>query len=306
MQADSYIQTIVEAMNTSHDSVLWDARSAAPLIAVPSATDTKYSRGVLGVATGSKRYPGAAVLGVEAAYRLGLGMVRYLGPRRARDLVLARRPEVVCVPGKVQAWLIGSGMDASIRSHTESIRLQTALHSGCPLVIDAGALDLATSARGPVAITPHARELASLLLSVSAPVAEKFSTVEELTSAIASQPERWVQQAADELNVTVLLKGNVTHVATPADARGARFHARIQSPTTWLATAGTGDVLAGILGALIATHAEKVLEDPDVLGPLAATAALLHGMAAERAANGGPIAAMDVAQALPATVAAIL
>ncbi|MBK5238083.1 MAG: NAD(P)H-hydrate dehydratase [Actinomycetales bacterium] len=293
-------------MNTSHDSVLWDARSAAPLIAVPSATDTKYSRGVLGVATGSKRYPGAAVLSVEAAYRTGLGMVRYLGPRRARDLVLVRRPEVVCVPGKVQAWLVGSGMDASTRSHTESIRLQTALQSGTPVVIDAGALDLASSALGPVVITPHARELATLLLSVSASLAEKFSTVEELTFAIASQPERWVQEAADELNVTVLLKGNVTHVATPRDARGARFHARIQSPTTWLATAGTGDVLAGILGALIATHAERVLEDPDVLGPLAATAALLHGMAAERAANGGPIAAMDVAQALPATVATIL
>lgn len=306
MRADSYIQTIVEAMNTSHDSVLWDARSAAPLIAVPSAADTKYSRGVLGVATGSKRYPGAAVLGVEAAYRLGLGMVRYLGPRRARDLVLARRPEAVTVEGRVQAWLIGSGMDASIRSHTESIRLQTALHSGCPLVIDAGALDLATSARGPVVITPHARELASLLLSVSASPAEKFSTVEELTSAIASQPERWVQQAADELNVTVLLKGNVTHVATPADARGARFHARIQSPTTWLATAGTGDVLAGILGALVATHAESVLSESDLLGPLAATAALLHGIAATRASNGGPIVALDVVEALPATVAAIL
>jgi NAD(P)H-hydrate repair Nnr-like enzyme with NAD(P)H-hydrate dehydratase domain len=103
-----------------------------------------------------------------------------------------------------------------------------------------------------------------------------------------------------------VLKGNVTHVATPANVRGARFHAKIQSPTTWLATAGTGDVLAGILGALVATRSDKVLADPDLLGPLAASAAFLHGIAAERASGGGPIVAMDVAEALPASIAATL
>jgi NAD(P)H-hydrate repair Nnr-like enzyme with NAD(P)H-hydrate dehydratase domain len=143
-------------MDTLNDAVLWDATLAAPFIAVPTANDTKYSRGVLGIATGSKQYPGAAALTVEAAYRSGLGMVRYVGPRSARDLVLARRPETVCVSGRVQAWLVGSGMDASERTHAESVRLQIALHNGVPVVIDAGALDLCAAARGPAVITPHA------------------------------------------------------------------------------------------------------------------------------------------------------
>ncbi|GAB2824387.1 hypothetical protein GCM10027022_13570 [Alpinimonas psychrophila] len=293
-------------MDTSHASVLWDAKSSAPFLAVPTKTDTKYSRGVLGVVTGSKLYPGAAVLNVEAAYRTGLGMVRFLGARRGGDLVLARRPETVCVPGRVQAWLVGSGMDAVTRSHTASVRLQAALQSGMPVVVDAGALDLARSSRGPVVITPHARELAMLIYSLKLAHVEAFADVDQLAASISQDPERWVEVAADEFNVTVLLKGHVTHVATPADDRGARFHARIQSPTTWLATAGTGDVLAGVLGALVATHAEQVLKDPEILGPLAATAAFLHGVAAGRAANGGPIVALDVAEALPTTIAATL
>jgi NAD(P)H-hydrate repair Nnr-like enzyme with NAD(P)H-hydrate dehydratase domain len=306
MRAGSWFQTIVEVMKTLNDAVLWDATLATPFIAVPTVSDTKYSRGVLGIATGSKQYPGAAALTLEAAYRSGLGMVRYVGPRSARDLVLARRPEAVCVSGRVQAWLVGSGMDASQRTHAENLRLQTALHSGCPVVIDAGALDLVREASGPVVITPHARELATLLFSAKLAGTEAFKGVENLTQAIAARPEIWSEGAADALNVTVLLKGNVTHVATPANVRGARFHAKIQSPTTWLATAGTGDVLAGILGALVATHSDKVLADPDRLGPLAATAAFLHGIAAERASGGGPIVAMDVAEALPASIAATL
>ena len=288
-------------MNVTDTSVLWATRNAAPFIAVPEAQDTKYSRGVLGIATGSKIYPGAAVLGVEAAMRTGIGMVRYVGPRIARDLVLARRPEVVLVPGRVQAWLVGSGMDSSVRTHAESIRLQTALKSGCPIVIDAGALDLVGSATGPVVITPHARELANLLLLKS-----EFEDRDELVTQILAHPAVWVQRAADELRVTVLLKGHTTHVATPADERGARFHARIVAPTTWLATAGTGDVLAGMLGALLATHADQVLSNSDVLGPLAATAALLHGLAAEIASGGGPIAALDIGATIPAAVARVL
>ena len=76
---------------------------AAALVRVPTADDDKYSRGVVGFVTGSTRYPGAAVLGVEAALRTGVGMVRYLGPARPTDLVLQRRPEVVANDGRVQA-----------------------------------------------------------------------------------------------------------------------------------------------------------------------------------------------------------
>ena len=57
----------------------WTPSDAARFIAVPASDDDKYSRGVLGVVTGSAAYPGAAVLGVEAALHTGVGMVRYLG-----------------------------------------------------------------------------------------------------------------------------------------------------------------------------------------------------------------------------------
>src|SRR6188768_2589134 len=90
---------------------LWTPADARDWIAVPDADSDKYARGVLGVVTGSDRYPGAAVIGVEAAIRTGVGMVRYLGADRPANLVLQRRPEIVTAEGRVKAWLIGSGMD---------------------------------------------------------------------------------------------------------------------------------------------------------------------------------------------------
>ena len=83
----------------------WQAEDARGWIAVPTEQDDKYSRGVLGMVTGSARYPGAAVLGAEAAARTGVGMIRYLGAQQAAQEVLRRRPEIVSAPGRVQAWL---------------------------------------------------------------------------------------------------------------------------------------------------------------------------------------------------------
>ena len=93
----------------------WTPDDARHSIAVPGTADDKYSRGVLGMVTGSTRFPGAAVLGVEAALHTGLGMVRYLGPTEVGTLVLQRRPEIVLGDGRVQAWLLGSGIDAAHR-----------------------------------------------------------------------------------------------------------------------------------------------------------------------------------------------
>src|SRR6185312_9288269 len=90
---------------------LFGPGQAARWIAVPGPGDDKYARGVVGFVTGSAPYPGAAVLGVEAAARTGVGMIRYLGPGRATRLVLQRRPEAVTVDGRVQAWVLGSGQD---------------------------------------------------------------------------------------------------------------------------------------------------------------------------------------------------
>jgi NAD(P)H-hydrate repair Nnr-like enzyme with NAD(P)H-hydrate dehydratase domain len=274
----------------------WDVDQARPWIAVPEASADKYSRGVLGVRTGSSAYPGAAVLGVEAAMRTGLGMVRYLGPRRATNLVLQRRPEVVTAPGRVQAWLLGSGMDASQRSDATLEALAAALAAGVPVVCDAGALDLVTRHSGPTVITPHYRELAVLLSGVTSGPASGVTP-----EAIAAHPAEWAGRAADLLGVTVLLKGTVTYVASPGGTR-----LTVAGAPAWLATAGAGDVLGGILGALFATHTAELAADAEACAALAATAALVHGLAAARASAGGPIVALDVAEALPATIAALL
>ena len=270
----------------------WEAAQARDWIAVPQATDDKYSRGVLGVRTGSTEYPGAAVLGVEAASRTGVGMLRYLGPRRVGALVLQRRPEVVTADGRVQAWLLGSGMDAGSRSAETTKQLQKALRQGVPTLLDAGALDLTGAGTGARVITPHYRELAALLGR-----SEESVTVAE----IAAEPGQWAVRAAGLLGVTVLLKGSTTHIASPSGIR-----LTVSGAPAWLATAGSGDVLAGILGALLATNAARVDADADALAALAATAAFVHGAAAHRASGGGPILALDIAEAVPATIAALL
>ncbi|GAA1729089.1 ADP-dependent NAD(P)H-hydrate dehydratase [Microcella frigidaquae] len=276
---------------------------AAALVRVPTPDHAKYARGVLGMLTGSSRYPGAAVLGVEAALRTGVGMVRYLGPARAADLVLQRRPEAVTAPGRVQAWVIGSGMgllsaaaDGEIEEAPEpetAERVRGALASGHPLIIDAGAIapTVLAAARGPVIITPHAGELARL------------SGVD--VAAVRADPGAAARAAAARFGVAVLLKGHTTRVVAPG---GPMLVAR-QAPT-WLATAGAGDALAGILGALTATHAAATLAGQPVdlpqLARLGAAAAVLHGLAAARASAGGPLTVLDLCAALPATVAALL
>ncbi len=140
----------------------WTRDDAARVLRMPTAADDKYSRGVVGIRTGSDAYPGAAVLGVEAAWRTGVGMVRYLGPSRPTGLVLARRPETVTVSGRVQAWVIGSGTDAGERSDAETAALREILSGSDPVVVDAGALDLAAGAAAPRIVTPHAREQSRL------------------------------------------------------------------------------------------------------------------------------------------------
>ena len=288
----------------------WTPEDASRVLRRPTTTDDKYSRGVLGVRTGSSAYPGAAVLGVEAAWRTGLGMVRYLGPERPTGLVLARRPETVTVAGRVQAWLIGSGTDADERSDAETSALRSVLSGPHPVVVDAGALDLAVGAPAPRILTPHAREHARLRAALDLDDSDPRSEEERVAAA---------RQTAAALGATVLLKGAATLVARPDG-----WTVRVQTGTPWLATAGTGDVLGGVIGALVAAAAAGRGDGADAvaagrgagadavdLGAIAATGAWLHGRAATLAAarigaRGGPITALDVAEALPRAVAEVL
>jgi NAD(P)H-hydrate repair Nnr-like enzyme with NAD(P)H-hydrate dehydratase domain len=276
----------------------WEFADCREWIAVPGEHDDKYTRGVLGVVTGSDEYPGAAVLGVEAASRTGVGMVRYVGDDVPARMVLGRRPETVTAAGRVQAWLLGSGMDAAHRDSANTGRLRDALGQQVPAVVDAGALDLIGSAAGPVVITPHYRELSRVLAD---------RDIDASADDIKADARGWAIRAAEATGVTVLLKGHVTHVAAP----GCRVIDVSTGPQVgWLATAGTGDVLGGILGALVATNADEVSRGGhDALAELAATAAALHGAAAGAATDahdGGPFMALDIADAMSGVVGRVL
>ena len=273
----------------------WTAKDAAKCIVIPSDLDHKYSRGVLGVITGSARFPGAAVLSTSAASATGLGMIRFHSSSGLAHLVLHSSPSVVVQPGKVTAWLVGSGIEAKKYADiTTWLRHRwyklTSLQS-VPTVLDAGALHLAGSLEQPTLITPHSGELSKLLISRGVQVSPE---------AIEGDPKKWVQIAAETLGVTVLLKGSTTYIANDS--------VLIQLPvaTPWLATAGTGDVLAGIIGALIATNTVEILNDYNHLAYVAATGALIHARAAESASNGGPINAEAIIEFIPRVITQLI
>lgn len=272
-------------------TVTWrdfDIASAASGIFVPGETDDKYSRGVLGIATGSKQYPGAAILGTDAAARTGVGMIRYVGPKRAEDLILARRPEAVFGFGRVQAWLIGSGIGSLDDDQARAAEVRRAAADDVPLVLDAGALPLVHGARRAF-VTPHAGEMASLVTTLGEKRDREW--VEE-------HPREAAERVARQTGACVVLKGATTRVLageTGYELRGA---------PGWLATAGAGDVLAGILGAIVATHADDA--EGDRAARLAATAVTIHSLAAVLASDGGPITALDTAEAIPHVIRALL
>ncbi|MDU0347627.1 ADP/ATP-dependent (S)-NAD(P)H-hydrate dehydratase, partial [Actinomyces sp. MRS3W] len=290
------------------------------------AHDHKYTRGVVGLWAGSQTYPGAAVLTASAAVRTGAGMARLVAPARVADLVLARRPEVVPADGRCQALVIGPGTDPAdtARAAELSATLDRArgdlaaaapvsdpTTSGIPAVIDAGALPLLAAkitSGGRFApwhvLTPHAGEAAALLAALG-----ERSTREDIEAA----PAVAVRRLAELTGATVLLKTTPTLIAAPGEVLVS-----VDSGPGWLATAGSGDVLAGIIGALLAAAQADAETGGTGLGGEAAArcAALgvrLHAFAAAHAAgvvdtaaaagqaSGHPIAALDVAEAIPTT-----
>ncbi|WP_129841866.1 NAD(P)H-hydrate dehydratase [Streptomyces sp. RFCAC02] len=259
------------------DAVALSDADVAALLPRPSGESDKYRRGVVGVVAGSERYPGAAVLAVAGALRGGAGAVRYAGP--AAHAVVGRHPETLVSDGpphragRVQAWVVGPGVG---EDPDAAERVGEVLASDVPVLIDADGLrgldpDRLRARTAPTLITPHAGEAARLLGADRADVeASRLASAREL---------------AARYGVTALLKGSTTVVADPAG--------RVRVNTTgtpWLATAGTGDVLSGLTGALLATG----------LSPLdaASTGAHLHGLAGSLAPV--PPTASTVAEALPA------
>lgn len=265
---------------------------AAQYLITPTTSDDKYTRGVVGFLTGSEEYPGAAVLGVAAALHTGVGMARFVGSAAPTELVLQHRPETVCRSGHADAWVLGSGVDAATRQKDVTKAMIAALDSKVPCVLDAGALDLVDRASGPTVITPHARELARMFT-----VARTKATAEQ----IMSDPVRWAHEAALRWKVCVLLKGNETVVVS---ADGTQVIRPLRG-SAWLATGGTGDVLAGVIGAVLATNAAArggELSAHAFAGAVAA-AATLHAKASQSIPT--PFTALDLAQAMAAARQAV-
>jgi hydroxyethylthiazole kinase-like uncharacterized protein yjeF len=245
---------------------------------VPGPQDNKYSQGVTGIAAGSATYPGAAVLATGSAVLATSGMVRYAGA--AADVVRSRWPEVIATgsvtdAGRVQAWVVGPGLGTGQEGQRI---LRHVLSAGVPVCADADATTLmarhpdvldARDPGTPLVLTPHAGEFERL--TGTAPGDDRVGAV---------------KTAARRYDAVVLLKGNTTLVAAP-DGRVLANVAR----GSWLATAGSGDVLSGLVGALLASGLDPWLA--------AGAAAYVHSLAADLAARGVPVSASGVESAIP-------
>ncbi|MFD4794504.1 NAD(P)H-hydrate dehydratase [Streptomyces anulatus] len=252
----------------------------AALLPVPGPESDKYRRGVVGVVAGSERYPGAAVLAVAGALRGGAGAVRYVGP--GADAVIARYPEALVhagppsKAGRVQAWVVGPGLGDG---RSAEAAVADVLAADVPVLVDADGLRLldAETVRtrtAPTVLTPHAGEAAALLGTAREEVeAGRLAAVREL---------------AARYRATVLLKGSTTLIAEARDTP-----VRVNpTGTSWLATAGSGDVLSGLTGSLLAAG----LAPRDA----ASVGAYLHGLAARHGSDGAPVSAQDVADGIRA------
>ncbi len=248
------------------DLVSLEAADVAARWPIPGPHDDKYSQGVTGVLAGSATYPGAAILCTGAAVAATSGMVRYAGTAAAE--VVSHWPEVIATPninaaGRVQAWVVGPGLGTD---EAGAAALWFALETDLPVIVDADALTILAAhpavvvdRSAPTVLTPHAGEF--VRLAGHPPGDDRVGATRRLAEAFGA---------------TVLLKGNVTVVAEP----GGLVYLN-PAGQSWAATAGSGDVLSGVIGALLAAGL--------LPGEAAASAAFVHARAAAlSAADPGP------------------
>jgi hydroxyethylthiazole kinase-like uncharacterized protein yjeF len=276
--------------------VSMQAADVAAVLPRPQPESDKYRRGVLGLVAGSDQYTGAAVLSCGGAIHGGAGMVRFVSADVAVGVVRQHWPEAVLTTyqqdrpadavktaGRVQAWAVGPGIGTGPDA---AALLAAVLASDVPVLVDADGLTVLAGHRdllrrdAPVLITPHAGELGRLLSADR--------------GDIEARRLHYVRAAAAELGVTVLLKGSTTVIASPDDTQPVLVNS---TGTSWLATAGSGDVLSGLAGSLLAQGIPTATA--------AAAAAYLHGMAGRLAARDAPIGASDLIAAIPAAIRAV-
>ena len=318
----------------------------------PGANDHKYTRGVVGLWAGSETYPGAAVLAANGAVLAGAGMVRLTAPRRVEDLVLAARPEVVPAAGRSQALVLGPGVDPADTVRADKLRevlrptlapardsgggrvadgartgeeaadsAAGAAPAGAPVVVDAGALSILTELLDEGlrctprhVLTPHAGEAAALLTALADSETPEGTARQWNRERVEAHPAHAVREICRLSGATVLLKGATTLIAAPHHPLVS-----VDSGPGWMATAGSGDVLAGVLGAVLAGAAARWEREvgcaaagadsaQGVLVDSVAAGVRLHALAGAYAAampgagvvgaGGHPVAALDIAAAL--------
>lgn len=277
--ADIGLDSWLSELDPTRDRIgIWQVADLARAWPVPDRSSDKYSRGVVGIDAGSQQYPGAGRLATAGAVHGGAGMVRFAGPQAPASLAAQDFPNIIATadaddPGRVQAWVVGSGWG---QRDDGTQRLARRAEAGTPLVIDADGLRhlpqwrASGGADNEVLITPHAGELARLL--------------EIERTEVQSDPMTAARAAADRFEVTVLLKGSTQYVVTPA----GQVTVALPGPG-WTAQAGSGDVLAGLCGTTLAAGLD------------AATAALAAASAQALAArrHPGPLAPQELAATLP-------
>ena len=318
----------------------------------PGANDHKYTRGVVGLWAGSETYPGAAVLAANGAVLAGAGMVRLTAPRRVEDLVLAARPEVVPAAGRSQALVLGPGVAPADTVRADKLRevlrptlapardsgggrvadgartgeeaadsAAGAAPAGAPVVVDAGALSILTELLDEGlrctprhVLTPHAGEAAALLTALADSETPEGTARQWNRERVEAHPAHAVREICRLSGATVLLKGATTLIAAPHHPLVS-----VDSGPGWMATAGSGDVLAGVLGAVLAGAAARWEREvgcaaagadsaQGVLVDSVAAGIRLHALAGAYAAampgagvvgaGGHPVAALDIAAAL--------
>ncbi|MGP5219295.1 NAD(P)H-hydrate dehydratase [Arthrobacter rhombi] len=267
------------------DLFVMEDSDAHRLFPRPARSAQKYSRGVLGLVAGSDEYPGAAVLSATAAVNTGVGMLRTVTTETVRPLVSQAVPEAVAahsVDPHVQAWAVGPGIgeDADQLAAT-----RTAISSGLPCVVDASALAELSQGQGhsKLVLTPHAGELTELLQRAGMRLDRE---------AVEKNPVRWARWAAVAYSSVVLLKGPATVCVAPD---GPTIVSNNGGPE--LATAGSGDVLTGILGAMLAVDSQHGSSTRSRV-ELAATSAHVHAEAGRRIAVEGQPHAQALARSI--------
>ncbi len=276
----------LESFESAPHMYLFDDEDARDFFDGPAQHDNKYSRGVVGVVAGAE-YPGAGLLAVRAARWGGAGMVRQVGAEFTEELATVVHHPKLTKKIEADAWVVGPGLGERAADALEKL-----LATSAPLVIDADALnalsrdkDLRKSLRKRKALsvlTPHGGEAKRLAAGFDVEWSD--------------QPAELARRLAHVSNAVVYLKGSVGVVATPAGDVYVTHRT-----TEHLATAGSGDVLAGLLGSLLATEAPL---NANAMAHCVAAAIIVHSRAAELVAfDGGPVIASDIEENLPAAIA---